>query len=258
MVRALPNLGGVFDPLVGLSALFLEPLLALGGVGARPGGLVEGGDVGGDWGGFGQMGVWDGGAEGRGDGDDSCPGGERIVGFVVDGGAGADFGGAFVDGDGEDDCGLEFMICRGAERLEAAGSEVFDEVVEDGGLVCIGDDFGGAEEHDTAVVDGAVEARAGEDDAVQVADGEADLGTCALAEHATRAGAVPVDTVVVAPVEGGCDDGGAIEDVGDVAEDARVEDGINSFAVVVATAGRADGSGAVSRWLVGHQVVLPQ
>jgi hypothetical protein len=26
----------------------------------------------------------------------------------------------------------------------------------------------------------------------------------------------------------------------------------------VATAGRADGSGAVSRWLVGHQVVLPQ
>lgn len=88
-----------------------------------------------------------------------------------------------------------------------------------------GVDYGGA------VVHGEVHGGAGVDDAVDVGDREGDVAGHGGAHIAGAGGAVQVEGVAVAAVDGGKDHGGAVQDDAQVAEQAGVEDGVQVGAV---------------------------
>lgn len=107
-----------------------------------------------------------------------------------------------------------------------------------------------------------VEAGAGEHQPVEMGDGETGGRTgLQMPQHAAGGRAVPVERVALAPEQRRRRIGLAVDDIGDVTEHGRVENGINAAAVIAAplvqaldAIARSDGIG-VGMGLGGHAVL---
>ena len=63
---------------------------------------------------------------------------------------------------------------------------------------------------------------------------------------------MPVDGVAMPPVKGRQDDRPAIDDVADMAERCRVQNGVDHGFIIVATLMHAAGTDEIGFWLCGH------
>ena len=92
-----------------------------------------------------------------------------------------------------------------------------------------------------------IEDRSGEDEPVEESHGQADGHTLIeVPQHSAGSGAMDVEIIAVASVAGGDDEGMAIANESDVADESFVEDSVGSFAIVGAAMGLADDLGAGS------------
>ena len=103
-----------------------------------------------------------------------------------------------------------------------------------------------------------MERGAREHETVEQRDGYARIDAALeRAEHAAGGGAVEVQRVAFAPVNGGNHDRRAVDDEADVADQRLVEDGVHGFGVVAAALGEAAHAGAVGCGNgCGHGVIL--
>src|SRR5690606_10639038 len=171
----------------------------------------------------------------------------RDVCLVVAGRAGAHLDAGLAEADREHGGGGELAAVRLAGVLPRPGGELLGDGAQAGELLGgIGDEPGRAVHHRAAVVHRVAEHRAGVDDPVEVGDGQADRGAVGDPQPAGAGGAVDVDGVVDAAVAGGQHDGGAVADEPDVADQPRVEHGVQvgpvgAGAFAVPGQGRAGG-----------------
>ena len=137
----------------------------------------------------------------RPDRDDPAPGRPGLVALVVVVDVRADLGGRLGEVHPEDRRRLPLLApSSGRSSRPAARVEVLDEGLERRvRLGLVGHEVGRAQDHHGPVVHGVVEARAGEDQAVEVGDRHADRLAVRGPEHPAGRGAVPVQPVALAP-----------------------------------------------------------
>jgi hypothetical protein len=186
---------------------------------------------------------------------DARPDVELVVLVVVERWAGADLARALLDRQHEHRGGLELLAGGDADVVPAAGDQPLGERVQRAvALLGVLDRPRGAVQDDGTIVDRVVEGRARQHQAVDERHGEADLRPAReRAQHAAGGRAVQVDLVAGAGVERRDDGGATVVDEADVADEAVVEDRVQSLAVVMAARRQAaelrawglQGSGAV-------------
>lgn len=92
-----------------------------------------------------------------------------------------------------------------------------------------------AKEHHRAVVEGMMEARAGEDDPIEKTDREAHGSAVAdPLDRAARPRTVPVHERTLAPIGGGGNEGLAVDDIADMGDKTRIEDRSDGLEIVTA------------------------
>lgn len=186
---------------------------------------------------------------------DSGPDRQGVVGLVVDGAAGADFGADFLQFEREDGSCLHFLFVGPADFFPTTFHNMLGEDAQSfhffGGLI---DEPRGAENNDRTVVDGVVEGGAGQNEAVNVGDGDADRNASAECfEHAAGGAAVKVEGVATAAIVGRDDVGLAIDGEAHVADEGRVEDLEDGLFVIVGALGEALHLCAVGGLKLGHR-----
>ena len=208
--------------------------------------------------GVGDVDVGDGGSGDLVDRQDAGPDRPGCVFGIIARGAGADFHGGFGEVHRQDGGGFEFLGGDGAQGFPAAGEQAVHEGFEGGAFfVVVFDQAGGAEAHDGAVVDGVMEAGAGEDVAVEEGGGEAGFAAAGVfAQHAAGGAAVPVDGIALTPVQRGNNHGAAFDDVADMAVRRGVKNGVDGVAVEVATLVHAAQAGEIGGGFVFHAAML--
>src|SRR6266581_1578484 len=162
---------------------------------------------------------------------------QRDVLLVVLRAPGSHLGGGLVQPDPQDSRLAQLDVAGAADVVPAAGRDVLgDDLQRVEPLPRVVHLDRGAEDHDRAVVHRVVEGRTGQHQAVLDGDGHADRGApFECPQHPAGGGAVEVQAVAIAGVDGGDDVGLAVHHEADVADQGLVQDGVDRLPVVRAT-----------------------
>jgi len=162
------------------------------------------------------------------------PNRKRIIRSVIFDRAGADFCGDFRERKPQDVCGFQFLLVGLARVVPAAGENLFRKRAEGSKFF-----FGGihgrsfAERHNGTIVHGMVEYGAGENEAIEKCDCDANTGAFARApEHAAGCRAVKIDEFTDASVHRGNDIGLGVRSEPNVADKSFIENFVDGIAIV--------------------------
>ena len=152
----------------------------------------------------------------------------------VDRGAGAHFGGKFVDGETHDERGFEFFLVGLAGVGPAAREDVFGDGAQGGEFFFTIFHRGCCpQDHDRAVIHRVIENRAREHEAIEQRDGHADRNSLIqVAQHSARGGTVDVEVVARATVGRRNHEWLVVYHKTDVTDEALVKDLVSGCAIV--------------------------
>ena len=156
----------------------------------------------------------------------------RVVRLGIDRLPLAHLGRPLVDRHGQDGGRLDLLLADRPQRLPAAREQPLEEAPQPRDLLLCRHRPRLAEQHHRPVVDGMAECRAGEDEAVEMGDGQAHLPTLHLAQEAARRRPVPEDALALAPLEGRRHMRRAVDHIGDMAQRRRVDDLVDPRSLV--------------------------
>ena len=195
-----------------------------------------------------------------------CPGRHGIILLVIVHGFVADFAGGLLDRHADEGGRLDLLVGGWPDQLGAPGEIAIDEAIHRRCLLgLVLDDVCFAVGHHRAVVDRVVKAATGKHDRVGMRDGETNRNARGLgAQHPAGRRTMPIEVVAFTPERGGGAVGLPVNDIGDVADQSRVENVVYRCLVVL-TAGRtahdsvapADLEGWSGRG-IGHDSNSPQ